>query len=398
LPHFRSISLGFWIPTGSRKENKSISGISHLIEHLVFKGTQKRNYRDIAIEFDLMGAEFNAFTDKENCCIYADFIDTHLGNCMELLFDILMNPSFKTEHIDTEKKVIVEEIKMVDDNPSDSIMNYFYETVLDGHPLSLPILGTRNSLKEIKKPAILKYFKKEFDMSTAVISAAGNIKHSDLINEVKKHTDRIAGKKRTSNFSGKKLILKGSIRNIQSNKTSSVHMCFGGLGCRRDSKDKYPLSLFTNLLGGSISSRLFQKIREEEGLAYSIFSSNVQYHDTGIIIIYSASSPKNTDKILKLIKDEITDIRNHGVKDIELKRSRENLKGNIVLGVEDISSRMFRLGKGLLFDKKVLTIDEILKKIDKVERKDLNDIAKKYFKPDKMNLVTLGKLNKGGLS
>ena len=138
-----------------------------------------------------MGAEFNAFTDKENCCIYADFIDTHLGNCMELLLDILMNPSFKTDHIETEKKVIVEEIKMVDDNPSDSIMNYFYETVLDGHPLSLPILGTRNSLKEIKKPVILKYFKKEFDISTAVISAAGNIKHRDLVNEVKKHTDRI---------------------------------------------------------------------------------------------------------------------------------------------------------------------------------------------------------------
>lgn len=398
LPHFRSISLGFWIPTGSRNEDKSISGISHLIEHLIFKGTQKRNYRDIAIEFDLMGAEFNAFTDKENCCIYADFIDTHLGNCMELLFDILMNPSFKTEHIKTEKKVIFEEIKMVDENPSDNIMNYFYEVVLDGHPLSLPILGTKNSLKEIKKSAILKYFKKEFDISTVVISAAGNIRHRDLIDEIKKHTDRIEYKKQTGNFLMKKPISNGSVRNIHSNKTSSVHMCFGGLGCSRGSKDKYPLSLFTNLLGGSISSRLFQKIREEEGLAYSIFSSNIQYHDTGIIIIYSASSPKNTEKILRLIKDEITDIISHGVKDIELERSRENLKGNIVLGVEDISSRMFRLGKGLLFDKKVLTIDEILKKIDKIKQNDLNRIANKYFEPDKMSLVTLGKLKKGGLS
>ena len=390
--------MGFWIQTGSRNENKSISGISHLIEHLVFKGTRKRNYRDIAIEFDLMGAEFNAFTDKENCCIYADFIDTHLDNCMELLFDILMNPSFRTEHIKTEKKVIFEEIKMVDDNPSDNIMNYFYETVLDGHPLSLPILGTKNSLKEIKKSTILKYFKNEFDISTAVISAAGNIKHEDLIDEIKKNTDRIEGKKHNANFSGKEPLSNGSVKKIYSGKTSSIHMCFGGLGCRRDSGDKYPLSLFTNLLGGSISSRLFQKIREEEGLAYSIFSSNVQYLDTGIIIIYSASSPKNTDRILKLIKDEIVDINRHGVKDVELERARENLKGNIVLGIEDISSRMFRLGKGLLFDKKVLTIEQILKKIDKVRRNDLDDIVGKYFKLDKMSLVALGKLNKGGLS
>lgn len=345
-----------------------------------------------------MGAEFNAFTDKENCCIYADFIDTCLGNCMELLFDILMNPSFRTEHIRTEKKVVLEEIKMMDENPSDNIMNYFYESVLDGHPLSLPILGTKKSLKEIKKSSILKYFKKEFDISTAVISAAGNIRHHDLIDEINKHTDRIEFKRRTGNFLVEKSIFSGSVRNIHSNKTSSVHMCFGGPGCRRGSKDKYPLSLFTNLLGGSISSRLFQKIREEEGLAYSIFSSNVQYYDTGIIIIYSASSPKNTEKILKLIEDEITDIRSHGVKDVELERSRENLKGNIVLGVEDISSRMFRLGKGLLFDKKVLTINEILKRIDEIKQNDLNDIADKYFEPDKMSLVTLGKLNKGGLS
>ncbi len=344
-----------------------------------------------------MGAEFNAFTDKEDCCIYADFIDTHLDNCTELLFDILMNPSFLTEHIKTEKKVIVEEIKMVEDNPSDNIMNYFYETILDGHPLSLPVLGTKNSLTRIKKSTILEYFKDKFNISGIVISAAGNIKHRDLIDRIKKNTVGAGDKRHPKNFVRQKPPSNGSVKKIYSGKTNSIHMCFGGLGCGRDSKDRYPISLFTNLLGGSMSSRLFQKIREEEGLAYSIFSSNAQYLDTGTIIIYSASSPKNVERILELIKSEINNIIKYGVKDVELKRAKENLKGNIVLSVEDISSRMFRLGKGLLFDKKVLTIDQILKKIDKVEQNNLNDVVNKYFKLDKMSLVVLGKLNKGRL-
>lgn len=344
-----------------------------------------------------MGAEFNAFTDKENCCIYADFIDTHLDNCTELLFDILMNPSFLTEHIKTEKKVIIEEIKMVEDNPSDNIMNYFYETILDGHPLSLPILGTKNSLARIKKSTILKYFKDKFDIGSIVISAAGNIKHKDLADKIKKNTAIVGDRKHLKNFVRQEPRSNGSVRKIYSGKTNSVHMCFGGLGCRRDSKDRYPISLLTNLLGGSMSSRLFQKIREEEGLAYSIFSSNSQYLDTGTIIIYSASSSKNVERILELIKGEINNISKYGVKDVELERAKENLKGNIVLSVEDISSRMFRLGKGLLFDKKVLTIDRILKKIDKVKQNDLNYVVSRYFKLDKMSLVILRKLNKGRL-
>ena len=344
-----------------------------------------------------MGADFNAFTGKENCCVYADFIDTHLDSCAELLFDILTNSSFLTEHIKTEKKVIIEEIKMVEDNPSDNIMNYFYEAVLDGHPLSLPILGTNNSLKNIKKSTILDYFKEKFGIGGIVISAAGNIKHKDLIDKIKKNISGMENRKYINDFTGQKPPENGRVKKIYNRKTSSVHMCFGGLGCRRDSEDKYPISLFTNLFGGSMSSRLVQKIREEEGLAYSIFSSNVQYLDTGVTIIYSASSPKNVGRILKLIKDEIVDIKRCGVNEVELERAKENLKGNIVLSVEDMSSRMFRLGKGLLFNKKVLTINQILKKIDKVKKNDLDGVVDKYFKLDKMSLVALGELNKGRL-
>ncbi|MCJ7665758.1 MAG: insulinase family protein [Actinobacteria bacterium] len=388
--------MGFWVPTGSRNEKKSNNGITHLIEHLIFKGTEKRTYRDIAIEFDMMGAEFNAYTDKENCCIYADFIDEHLGKSIELLFDIICNPLFLTEHIKTEKKVVLEEIKMVEDNPSDSILNYFYNEVFDGHPLSLPVLGTRKILAKINKRIIKSYFSQRFGLGNMVISAAGNIKHEDLIDLIKENTKTsiIINNNMTDGENSLPQNCKG-LQKIHNSKTKAVHLCFGGLGCSRSDGDKYPLSLFTNLLGGTMSSRLFQKVREDEGLSYNIFANNVQYKDTGLVFIYSASSNRNVNKILRLVKNEIDDIRKNRASIEELERARENIKGNIVLGFEEISSRMFRLGKSLMFDKKVLTINQILKKIDKVNIMDISRVAEKYFDPENFSTVILGK-NSGG--
>jgi len=396
IPYFRSISLGFWIATGSRSENISINGITHLIEHVLFKGTKKRNYMDIAVAFDSMGAEFNAFTDKENTCIYADFIDTHLQQCLELLFDIVLNPSFLSENIKTEKKIIYEEIKMVEDNPSDNVFNYFYKVILDGHPLSLPVLGTKKSLKNLNQSAILNYFDERFVPGNIIISAAGNIKHKDLVNAIKKNIYNIENKndKYCKDFVRKKPAVR-SVKKIYKSKNKAAHICYGGLGCTRDSSDRYSLSLLTNILGGSMSSRLFQKIREKEGLSYSIFANDVRYIDTGVIVIYAAASVKNVYRILEYIESEINDIKKNGVKDIELNRSKENIKGGIILNVENISSRMFRLGKGLLLDNKVLLINQILKKIDKVKLNDLYDSAFRYFKLKRMSSVILGEVNKG---
>lgn len=339
-----------------------------------------------------MGAEFNAFTDKEYCCVYADFIDEHLDRCAELLFDIILNPSFQSGHIITEKKVISEEIKMVEDNPSDNVFNYFYKEIFEGHPLSLPILGTRDTLRRIGKTNTLKYFRNFFKVNDMVISAAGNIKHRDLVGLIKRNLQKTGGSR--SSASGVTCVppaQKVSIKRVHNGKTKATHICFGGLGCSRYDEDRYALSLFTNLLGGSMSSRLFQKIREDEGLSYSIYSSNVQYKDTGVHLIYSASSPRNVPRILELIGKEINDIRTGGVKTSEFETAKENIKGNIVLGVEDVSSRMFRLGKNLLFDKNVLTIDGILKKIDKITIDDMNRIALKYFNPCNMSSVIYGK-------
>ncbi|MCG9478839.1 MAG: insulinase family protein [Actinomycetia bacterium] len=393
IPHFRSISLGFWIFAGSRSENKTNNGITHLIEHLLFKGTTTRSYRDIAVAFDSLGAEYNAFTDKENSCFYADFIDSHLDKCLQLLFDVVFNPSFESLNIKTEKKIIYEEIKMVEDNPSENIFNYFYKDLFAGHPLSLTVLGQGESLKNINQKEIWKYFRQNYNLKNCVLSAAGNIGHDKLVREVEKNIDGFnhdAGA--NANQVKKTRPDKRKFKNVYSHKTKAVHLCYGGLGCSRTHQDKYPLSVFTVLFGGSMSSRLFQKIREEHGLSYSIFSTNSQYVDTGVVLTYAGSSPKNSYRIIELIEDELKDIERNGLTEEEVIRAKENLKGSIVLNVEDISSRMFRMGKALLVDKKVLTIDDILKKIDNVTSSQLIEIVNKYYNPEDQSWVILGDL------
>ncbi|MGM0364984.1 MAG: M16 family metallopeptidase [Actinomycetota bacterium] len=395
IPHFRSISLGFWVSAGSRNEARENNGITHLIEHLLFKGTKKRSYRDIAIEFDSVGAEYNAFTDKENSCFYADFIDTNLDRCMELLFDIVFNPSFLNSNIEVEKRIIFEEIKMVEDSPSEDIFNFFYRDLFGTHPLSLPVLGSIESLKNCSEKTIWQYFENNFNFQNMVISAAGNIKHKCLIEGIKKNLGQLSLKQK-----GKKNHIKKSIpvnrkfKNVYKNKTKAVHICYGGLGCSRNDSERYPLAVFTSLFGGSMSSRLFQRIREEEGLSYSIFSTNSQYSDTGVVLTYAAVSPSNTLRIIDLINDELEEISREKISSSEIIRAKENIKGSIVLNVEDISSRMFRLGKSMIMDKKVLTIDEILKKIDDVRVDKINKVRDRYFNPEDMSIVILGDIDK----
>jgi predicted Zn-dependent peptidase len=305
-------------------------------------------------------------------------------------------PSFLPENIKLEKKVILEEIKMIKDNPSDDIFNYFYDIVFKGHPLSIPILGTKKSLNALSAGDINDYFHHNFSSNGIVLSAAGNIDHNVLVEMVKKNLQTLpANTNRAERIEAHVENRSKKITKTYKGKTEASHICYGGLGCSRKSPDKYPLSLFTNILGGSISSRLFQKIREEKGLSYTIFASNTQYTDAGVVMIYAATSAAGVNKVMDLINAEIEDIKKNGIKPQELEIAKENTKGSIVLGVEDISSRMFRLGKASLMDSNVLTIDEILKRIDKVELKSVNDIVYKYFEPEKMDLVLIGKTTSG---
>ncbi len=305
---------------------------------------------------------------------------------------MLTNPSFLPESIKLEKKVIMEELKMVRDNPSDNIFNHFYSIIFNNHPLSLFILGSYKSLRGIDNESIRNYFNNNFSLRGIVLSAAGNINHKDLVNKVRENTDGYKNKKnaKTDHLVQSAHLYRSSKKVYKSNMKSN-YLCYGSIGCSRRSVDRYPLSLFTNILGGTMSSRLFQKIREEKGLSYTIFASNSQYSDTGVIVIYAATSNTSVNRIIDLINSEILNIRKKGISKGELDIAKENTKGNIVLGVEDISSRMFRLGKALLMDGEVLTIDEILKRIDRVRIEEVNDIVDKYFQIDNMSTVIIGK-------
>jgi len=395
IPYFRSISLGIWVASGSRGESYDLNGITHLIEHLVFKGTKKRSNKEIAIEFDSIGADFNAFTDKENSCFYCDFIDTHLNKCTELLFDVVFNPSFLQEHLDTEKKIILEEIKMVEDSPSEDVFNYYYELVLNNHPLSLPILGTRKSLQNIGVKDVWDYFNKRFVFKNIVVSAAGNVKHDELVAAVKKNIESLVlnGVNERGIIEKQEPEIKTGLKIIKK-KIKSTNICYGGIGCKRSSIDRYSLTVLMNIIGGSMSSRLFQKIREDLGLVYSIFAGNTQYTDAGVIDIYAASDSKNIGKVIKIIEEEIHDIKKNSVSEVELKRAKENIKGEIVLNIEEISSRMFRFGKSLLIDNKVLPINNILNKIDSVCVRDIHEVSNKYFEPGRKNVAILGEVSR----
>lgn len=395
IPYFRSISLGLWVASGSRNEEKRINGITHLIEHLVFKGTKKRSNKEIAIEFDSIGADFNAFTDKENSCFYCDFLDTHLEKCTELLFDIVFNPVFSEDSLSTEKKIILEEIKMVEDTPSEDILNYFYEAVLADHPLSFPILGTRKSLEEIRQKDIMDYFNKNYVFKNIVISAAGNVRHKELVDAVKRNIDGFDAKFcKEKELSFLKEPLPNKKVKIIKKRINASNLCYGTLGCRRTSPDRFPLGLLMNIIGGSMSSRLFQKIREDNGLAYSVYAGNTQYADTGLIDIYAASDPKNLVKIVDIIENEIRDIKENALSSSELERAKENIKGSIVLNIEEISSRMFRFGKSLLMENEILPISDILNKIEMIKTNEIQEIANKYFVPERIDIVIMGKASK----
>jgi predicted Zn-dependent peptidase len=361
---------------------------------MLFKGTQKRSCKEIAIAFDSLGAEFNAFTDKEDCCFYADFLDNHLDKCFDILQDVLFNPSFSPGNIRLEKKVIKEEIQTIEDDPSDDVFNYFYKAIFGKHRLSLPIIGSRRSINNIKEEDIKQYYDENFSTANIVISATGNIRHDDLVRFISDTLKRLNEKPRKEAFyeEPKQRVL----RKVYFKKNKAANICYGTLGCNRNSKQKYPLALLVNVLGGSMSSRLFQKIREDKGLAYSVYSQNTQYVDSGLITIFAATSPKKAYKVVDLIEKEIKKLRKSGISQEELEVSKENIKGSIVLSFENISSRMFRLGKSLTINNKIIPLNDILSKIDKINMGQIKDVIDQYFEIDKMSYVMLGEISKEG--
>jgi predicted Zn-dependent peptidase len=323
-------------------------------------------------------------------------LDNHLDRCFDLLQDVVFNPSFLQENLKLEKRVVKEEIKTIEDDPSDDIFNYYYKAIFGRHPLSLSILGTRNSIKNIKNEDVWNYYNKEFSLSNIVISAVGNIKHENILDMVSTYLKSQNNNIYNTDHFHQATPKPREIKRIYFKENKAANICYGTIGCDRNNKDKYPLSLVINILGGSMSSRLFQKIREEKGLVYTVYSQNTQYLDTGLITIFAATNPKNTFKVVDLIEKEIKKLKKSFISKEELEISKENIKGSIVLSFENISSRMFRLGKSLIASNQIISLNDILAKIDKVTTDDLEYAIDKYFDLNKMGYVILGEVSKGG--
>jgi predicted Zn-dependent peptidase len=391
LPKSRSVSIGVWVKVGSRHERQEIGGISHFIEHLFFKGTEKRSAKDIAIEMDSLGGEMNAFTTQETTTYYAKVVDEHLPVAIDILSDILLGSKFDPVEIEKERKVILEEIKGVEDTPDDFIHELITGAIWQDNSLGRPILGTKDTIKALKHQDIVSYINNYYCPKEIVISVAGNFEHAKLIELL--------------NVSFGKLIRQGMPKVettpafvpamvIKKKQLEQVQLCIGCKGLNYTHDERYVLSALNTVLGNSMSSRLFQEVREQHALAYSIYSYVTSYRDTGLLIVYAGTDPSNALETVKLVTKEFKKIKNEGITPAEETRVKNQVKGSLVLSLESSNNHMSRLARQEIYFGKYLTIDDIIKGVEKVTREQVQQMAQNLFTRENLALAILGPLSK----
>lgn len=390
IPYVKSVTLGIWIGTGSRSEQEHNHGISHFIEHMVFKGTYNRSAKDIAETIDEVGGQLNAFTAKEHTCYYIKVLDNYLELALDVLSDMLLSSKFDREDIKREREVVLEEVHMYEDTPDELVHDLHLNNIWQGHALGRNILGTISSIEKLDNSLITEYYQDFYTPDNIVIAAAGNLTHEKLKELTERYFGKMNGKKKQGNSIEPSLI---PARTIQSKEIEQVHLCLGTHSVAQSSPDIYSFHILNNILGGGISSRLFQSIREEKGLAYSIYSYQTNYSDAGLFTIYAGTRPSNTIQVIELIRQNISQIKNKGISSSELSKTKEQLKGSLLLGLESSSSRMSRVGKMEITLGKYITLDEVVAKIDKVSLEDLRDITQELFSAKNLCITALGPVN-----
>ncbi|MDA8098420.1 MAG: pitrilysin family protein, partial [Nitrospiraceae bacterium] len=342
MPKVRSVSIGIWVKVGSRHEQPEVGGVSHFIEHMFFKGTQKRTAKDIATEIDSLGGEMNAFTSQETTTYYVKVLDEHLAAGIDILSDILLGSKFDPQEMEKERKVILEEIKMVEDTPDDYIHELFTGTVWQGNPLGRPILGTKETIKALKHKDVLAYIEQNYCPGDMVISVAGNFEHDRLIEILESAFGSLSRKgssrqEAPPEFRREILVKKKQLEQVQ--------ICLGCKGLHYSHDDRYTVLALNAVLGNSMSSRLFQEVREQNALAYSIYSYVTAYRDAGLVTVYAGTDPANAIQALKLIIKEIRKLRDEGITPAEETRVKNQIKGNLVLSLETSNSHMSRIAR-----------------------------------------------------
>lgn len=390
VPGVRSVSLGVWVGAGSRHENEDNAGISHYIEHMLFKGTEKRSATDIAEALDSVGGQLNAFTTKEYTCYYTKTLDEHFDLALDVLADMFFNSQFAEKALEKERSVIEEEIKMYEDTPDEFIHDLFVNTAWPEHPLGKPILGTMESLSKIKRQDIFAYLKEKYVANQIVIAVAGNIKHEEIQEKLAAIFARMEPQ------TGKEeLVPPEQTAENATNLTreiGQVQICLGTGGLSQHDERLYVATILNNVLGGGLSSRLVQSIREERGLAYSVFSYHTAFCDTGLFTFYAGTSPARYAEVIQLILREIDDVLTRGITEKELQRAKEQLKGSLFLGLENVSSRMTRLGRNELCLNRIVPLSEVVERINAVSLDDVKTLARDLFGAKHFTLSTIGPL------
>ncbi|MEC5422644.1 pitrilysin family protein [Virgibacillus sp. C22-A2] len=376
IPAVRSVTIGIWVLTGSRNETELNNGISHFLEHMFFKGTNTRSAQDIAEAFDSIGGQVNAFTSKEYTCFYAKVLDTHKEYALEILADMFFNSSFDEEEMEREKKVVYEEIKMYEDTPDDIVHDLLARASYGNHPLGYPILGTENQLKLFKPETLRNYIKQRYTPENVVVSIAGNVDDS-FIGTVENYFGTYESSFESPTTISKPVFLAD---HIERNKdTEQAHLCLGYDGLSIGHEDIYSLIIMNNVLGGTMSSRLFQEVREKQGLAYSVFSYHSSFLDNGLLTIYAGTGKEQLPKLRDTISKTVETLVRDGLTEKELRNSKEQLKGNLMLSLESTSSRMSRNGKNELLLHRHRTMDEMIKEIDAVDDQSIKNVIGLLF-------------------
>ena len=395
MPHLRSVSLGVWMKQGSRHETAEENGISHFIEHLLFKGTETRTARDIALIIDSIGGQMDAFTTKEYTCFYFKVLDRHLDVAVDLLTDIIRKPRFLPEEIEKERKVIYEEIKMVDDTADELVYDIWSEAHYGTHPLGRPIQGTMDSVGRMRVDALTRYFRDSYRPANLLVTAAGSLDHDRLEREL---GAAFAGLNGHNGITlGPPPAARSLITVRDKKELGQLHLCLGLPGVKMDDDRRFPLYVLNTLLGGAMSSRLFQHVREERGLAYSVYSSANSYLDTGTLLVYAATSPESAREVTDLVQAELKLLKEEPVSEAELKLAKDHLKGNLMLSLESSSSRMSNLARQEMYFGRHFSLDEILSGIDAVERPHLTMLAQELFDPERSTMAVLGNAAGTGL-
>ena len=394
LPWVRSVAVGIWVETGSRVEPVERGGISHLIEHLVFKGTETRSAEDIARSIDSVGGHMDAFTAKEHTCFYVNVLDRHLGMAADLLSDVLLRPRFDPVDIEREKAVVFQEMKMVDDTPDDLVHDLFAEKAWPGHPLGRPILGRRQVIEGLGRETILEHFRGEYAPARVTVAVAGHAEHDQVVDQFASRFERFL--RPAIPHADEAPTLTPGVHLI-SKPLEQVQVVLGFPGISDVSPDRYALYLMNDIMGGSMSSRIFQEVRERQGLVYAVHSGAQQFRDSGVLYLYAGTETGNFGKVLTAFLREVRALRKDGVTAEELARAKDHLKGNLMLSLESSSSRMNRLAKQELRFGTFHSVDEMLAQIDAVRSEEIDALIQRLLDEEQLCLVTLGPVTKRDL-